>query len=76
MLKKMIKVGCVVLALGILSVPAWSSDNSLADSSDLPILAKGCHQYGAGNGGRGKGDGTGSGGGSRGNGGVCPYGVK
>ncbi|OQX03156.1 MAG: hypothetical protein BWK80_56290 [Desulfobacteraceae bacterium IS3] len=116
MLKKMIKVGCAVLALGILSVPAWSSDNLLANSNDLPILAKGGHQHGPGDGtgnggsgprdgsgngpglggctnlesgtdndfmilarggrGNGGGTGTGTGGGSRGNGGVCPYGLN
>ncbi len=109
-LKKMIKVGCATAALGVLSVSAWSSENPVANSNDLPIFAKGGHQHGPGNGtgnggsgprdgsgyGSGRGDcpnlesgadndlmmlarggngGRGKGGGSRGNGGVCPYGL-
>ncbi len=41
MLKKIIKIGCVVMAVGLLSAPAWSSDNANMSPDHLFILAHG-----------------------------------
>ena len=63
MLKKIFKIGCVVMAVGLLSTPAWSSDNANMSPNHLFILAHNGNGPGdgTGNGGDGPGDGTGNG---------------
>lgn len=63
MLKKMIKTGCLVVAAGLLILPAWSADNAAAHSNTNFVLAHGGNGPGdgTGNGGTGPGDGTGNG---------------
>ena len=55
-------VGCVVLLLGMVSSPAWSSDFVAGSSPAVLMLADGNGNCGTGdNGGHGPGDGTGTG---------------
>ncbi|BBO71314.1 hypothetical protein DSCA_52440 [Desulfosarcina alkanivorans] len=63
MLKNMFKIGCLVLAAGLVSAPAWSSDNADLSPDHLLILANNGNGPGdgTGNGGDGPGDGTGNG---------------
>ncbi len=62
-MKKICKIGCLMLVLAMMSVPTWSSDGANTDADDLVILARGGHGPGdgTGNGGSGPGDGTGNG---------------
>ena len=75
MLKQVCKIGCLVMVLGLLSFPAWSSDNAGMNTDQLSILAHGGYGLGdcgrvnindnrlilarGGNGGNGPGAGTG-----------------
>jgi hypothetical protein len=63
MLKQACKIGCLVLVLGLLSFPAWSSDNAGMNTETLSILAHGGYGPGGGtgNGGEGPEDGSGYG---------------
>ena len=38
-MKKMFKIGCMVMVLGLLSFPAWSSNNASMSTDNLLILA-------------------------------------
>ncbi|HUT69819.1 MAG TPA: hypothetical protein VMW89_04005 [Desulfatiglandales bacterium] len=76
MLKQVCKIGCLVMVLGLLSFPAWSSDNAGMNTDRLSILPHGGYGPGdcgrvnindnrlilarGGNGGYGPGDGTGN----------------
>ena len=50
MLKQVCKIGCLVMVLGLLSFPAWSSDNAGMNTDQLSIFAHG--GYGSGDCGR------------------------
>ena len=62
MLKKICKIGCIVLVVGLLSTFAWSA-TSVVVAIDQIVIAKGGNGPGdgTGNGGVGPGDGTGNG---------------
>jgi len=63
MLKQVYKIGCCVLVLGLLGIPAWGLENDGMMSTGALILAHGGNGPGdgTGNGGDGPGDGTGNG---------------
>jgi hypothetical protein len=58
MLKKICKIGCIVLVVGLLGTPAWSAISGIVVTDQI-VIAKGGH--GSGNGGEGPGDGSGNG---------------
>ena len=62
MLKRICKIGCIVLVVGLLGTYAWSATSS-AGATDQVVIAKGGNGPGdgTGNGGTGPGDGTGNG---------------
>ena len=70
MLKKICKIGCLVLILAMMSVPAWSFNGANMGTDDLVILVRGGHGPGDGTGNSRSGPGDGMGNGSR--SGDCP----
>jgi hypothetical protein len=62
MLKKICKIGCIVLVVGLLGTPAWSATSGIV-ATDQIVIAKGGNGPGdgTGNGGEGPGDGSGNG---------------
>ena len=49
-MKKIFKIGCLIMVLGLLSLPAWSSDNAGMGTDSQLILAHNGHGDGTGDG--------------------------
>jgi len=72
MLKQVCKIGCCILMMGLLSIPAWGMGNDGTGTQGALVVANGVNGPGDGTGNGGDGPADGSGNGAPDGAGTCP----